>query len=256
MFEAATNNAIHFKILSELLHNIFYDVYLEITADGISARMIDINSNILVDIEFPIKFFTQYKASRPCYIKFNAANFYEAFSSIKRGDNLVLSIKEDALLKMFITATPRDRDYISKSYITIHEVAPVAIALPAGYSNQPIHVPSVQFQKVCKLMNKMGKEHVIKYSPQSLIFTGETENIFGKEFIFGNYNAEDELVEELYDVEHFLKISKISSFNKMLYFYPLVNNPLLINVPIAGVGKIDIYIKSETLTNGIPDGLP
>jgi len=257
MFKATTTNSIHFKILSELLHNIFHDVYIEITAEGMSTRMIDVNNNILIDVLFPVKFFSQFVFTRPYYIQFNAVNFYETFSSVKRGDILTLEIKQDILLKMFITAVPRDRDYIARSYLTIHEVAQITIQLPEGYCTQPIHVPSIQFQKVCKLMNKMGKDHTLKYSTKSITFAGETENIFGKEFIFGDDEDDPStLIEELYDVEYFLKITKISGFNKILYFYPLPRHPLLINVPIAGVGKIDIYIKSKMDDAGGPPPPP
>lgn len=79
LFRCKTTDAYIFKILTELLHNVIKTACFEITAKGISLRMMDSNRRTLIDIllkseKFQFLLFFRYhrKQSAKYWIKYES----------------------------------------------------------------------------------------------------------------------------------------------------------------------------------------
>ena len=85
------------------------------------------------------------------YMGINLTHFHKMLKSIKKKDSLLLFIDEDDSTNLGIRVIPKENNRVSTSYIKIQNQQNIDITLPTGYNN-PIIVPSTEYQKMCKEM--------------------------------------------------------------------------------------------------------
>lgn len=246
LFKAKTNEAYNFKIMSEILHNTLKNIPLSITQEGISSKVIDSNKRLLIDINLKATNFTSYALNSSVNLLFgvNVGHFYKIISSLKKKDSLTLLIEESTPNELQIIVTPRERDHVEVSKISIQSIQSLHIEIPDNYGH-PVHVSSSKFQKLCKDMLNIGKELYVYGNDSFVIFKCQTPGIYEKQIQFGETETKENLTHHYFETDQFVRISKISSLFNTLYIYLNPEAPLLIKTNVGNLGTIGIFIKSK-----------
>jgi len=252
LFKAKTNEGFNFKILGEILHNTLKTISITITQEGLFSTMIDAHKRLLIDIKLLSSNFSYYTLnSTNLLFGVNVAHLYKIISSLKKKDSLVLQIESENPNELQIIVTPRERDHVEVSKISIQNIQSLDIEVPSNY-NHPVHVSSGKFQKMCKDMLNIGKEIHVYGNEKFAIFECETPGIYKKQIHFGEEIPENELnnmTHYYFDAEQLVRISKISSLCSLLHVFLSETLPLLIKAQIGSLGTISIFIKSTNINN-------
>lgn len=86
LFRCKTDNAFHFKILSELLSNILNIGFFEISKNGISISMFDQPRKTMISIQLEAENFQSYvlNSNESLHIGMNTIHFYKMLKSLKK----------------------------------------------------------------------------------------------------------------------------------------------------------------------------
>lgn len=249
LFRAKTNEGFNFKILGEVLHNTLKTISVSVTREGLFSKMIDAHKRLLIDIKLYANNFSQYTLEgNNLLFGINVSHLYKIISSIKKKDSLTLQIDSDCPNELQIIVTPRERDHVEMSKISIQNIQSLDIEVPENYSH-PIHVGSSKFQKMCKDMLNIGKEIHVYGNDIYAIFECETPGIYKKLIHFGEEiqpSDTGDLTHYYFDAEQLVRISKISSLCSLLHVYLSPQLPLLIRAQVGTLGSISIFIKSSS----------
>ena len=249
IFKAKTSEGYTIKVLFELLQNIVKITCLEVNNDGIKMRMMDSHRNILIDVflqstNFNIYDLTNYET---IYLGINLGHLYKMLKSIKKNDSLMMTIDDTRPDQLNLIVIPRKNNRISKSSVHIHTIQHINIPLPSGYTNSVI-IPSTDYQQTIQCMNDVSKTITVRMKKYSLILScSDPGDIYSTQVLFGELDDETpEYYDDIFDIERFTRILKISVLNKnMKIFRGSESLPLLLQSQIGQLGSISIFIKSQ-----------
>lgn len=236
-----------FKVLSELLQNNMKNICWDLSDDGITMQMMDLQKHILFDMKMWSENFQVFKYNFPeknKQIGLTLKYMYSMLKSMKKKDTIELFIKKEDEGTLYIRIIPKEKNRVTTSSIKIHPIQNIIIPSPEGYT-KPILIQTNDFQKMCKDMNVIGNQINLSYGETFLKFVCTMDNIFSKEVIFGDIEVEKEVFSDIFDIENLLKVIKIAGLNKNLQIYFNNGLPLYLKINIAELGYLSIYIKSK-----------
>ena len=254
IFKVKTCDAYSIKVLSELLQNNLKTALFKVNKDGITLRMINNNLSILIDLVLEANKFNLYKFNydKDLHLGINLNHFHKMLKSVKKKDSLVLSISDDSLNELDIKVIPKENNRVTESRIKIQTIQNLEIELPEDYSKHVI-IPSNEFQKTCKDMSTIGNYIVIISKGFTIKFCCDGGNIYSKNITFGEIDDDsdqenddvDNEYNEKFDIEQFIRLSKITGLSNSIQIFPKNGLPLLFKTAVGNLGEISIYIKSK-----------
>ena len=112
-------------------------------------------------------------------------------------------------------------------------------------------IPAQEYMKLCKELESLSKNIIIKSTSNGLCFTAELDQVYSKSIYFGKYNEDDEeLYSQSFDTEQLNNLKRLSGLGAVgntIEFYCNQDQPLLIKTNVGSLGVINIYIKSREL---------
>jgi proliferating cell nuclear antigen PCNA len=261
IFNAKSQEAYYIKILGELLTNNLKTGCFEVNENGISLRMFDHHRKTLVDLVLPSENFSLYrfKNTEKFCMGLNLNHFHKMLKSVKKKDSLQLYISTENLNELHIKTIPKENTRITTSAIKIQTIQNLDIDIPVGYSN-PIIVPSIEFQKMCKDLSSIGSTNIKVVAHKFQIeFIADADGILKRKVCFGENddndsvdNNDDNSKEYIstFSTDQLSRITKISGLSTTLQIFATTTNlPLLFRSSVGSLGKISIYIKSKEIVD-------
>ena len=252
IFKAKTDEAHICKILSEVLQNILTDVCFELDKNGIKLSTVDNKQppTLMVNLSLNKDRFKEYICKKPQIIGISLQHLYKMLKSIKRKDQLELSISADTPKILDICVITHDTNQKVKSSIKIQGLQKIGVDL-VEYTVSPNLIPTTNFQKMCKDMNSISK--IIKiYSKGSFIeFSCNIDNLYARAVPFGELTDSDGTeyenpeYEDVFVAKTLSQLLKISGLNNKMRIYTQLDHPLKLSVDVGTLGVIDIFIKSK-----------
>lgn len=242
MFNIKTNEAYIFKTFSELLHNSYMDVVYRFTEKGIEfPAQKNENSSVMIQANMKRQNFTEYEIEKPIEISISAQHISKMTKSIKKKDTMTLTIEKQSLQ----IVTENGEQKVNKSFVLFNNVEKFNEESIPEYDD---HIPtciveSIDFQKMCKLMNSFSKQMVISVQEKAIKFEGKTEQILERQDVFGKWDSSKPIL-ETYTIPTrvFYNISKCSGLSKKLRFYCKPSSPLRISCDAGNLAHVNIYI--------------
>jgi proliferating cell nuclear antigen PCNA len=251
LFHCKTDNAYQMKIMSELVSNIIKTSFWEISKDGLSLHMFDQPRKTMITIELKAENFHIYNfnSDRKIYIGMNSIHFHKMLKSIKKKDNIELSIDDLNRTDLTIRTIPKDHNRITTSSIKIQTVQNIDIVNPYGYEKSII-INSNDFQKMIKDLNMIGSDKIKVTTNNGVVdFTADADGIMKRTVTFGQdtcnlFGAHS----STFSTEQLDRISKISALSDSIHIFPCTSElPLQLKSNIGSLGNISIYIKSDEI---------
>lgn len=244
LFRAHLKEAVLFKNLMEVLHNVFKRLSVRLTPEGLFSRMFNEPRTILSDISIPSSSFQSFELVKPLDFSMNTIHFYTTIASVKKKDSILLEIHEDMPHKLFVSVIPKEQDYADRIGFYIQDIQILEIeGIPSTY-HSPVEGRSAIFPRMCKNLAKISKEVRVQGNKNYIEFFGQTACVYDREYIFGQKDGDIEF-DDVFDVSELAKISKITSFSPTLNYYVEQNQPLKIESINGLLGTIAFYIHPQ-----------
>lgn len=260
IFKAKTGEGYVMKVLAELLQNNIKTARFEIDDTGIYLCMMDNHKIILIELKLEAENFTVYKYRRTnkLFLGINMLHFHQMLKSIKKRDSVEFFINDKSPTDFGIKVIPKENNRVTTSYVKIQDDQNICISIPQGYV-KPIIVPSGEYQKMCKGMQRIGNTINISAKGFQIKFTCDAGGVMKRVTEFGEPDEEsdDESSDEEessnnngrycedFKTDQLTKITKLAGLGQTMQIYPQDGAPLLFRSSIGNLGKISIYIKSE-----------
>jgi hypothetical protein len=262
LLKIKTKDGYTFKVLVELIQKYLKDGCFVIDKKGISLTGVDTKTKSgtkLICVDLPRTNFTKYKCEdEPFYAGLNMMHFYRILKSIKKKDTLIMYVRKDNPLKLYIKKLQvgEDEDKAMEHNINITQVRPHARDSPTNYGD-PIIATAKEFQKL-KSLNRISKIMSITGKRGRIRFTCDKEDVYSGSVPFGDIDSDDEEEEEAdeeeeeynqsFESENIIDLVKLGSTSNNIQIYTNFGLPLRFKMNAGPLGTVDIYIKSkETL---------
>jgi hypothetical protein len=270
LIKIKTKDGYAFKVLVELIQKYLKDACFVIDKKGITLTGIDSKTTKLIYVDLPHTNFTKYKCGdQPFYFGVNMVHFYRMLKSIKKKDTLVLFVKAEDPLKLYIQKNQVGED---DGKATVHninivtQVRPNPIDLPCNYGD-PIISTSKEFQKL-KSLNRISKTMTVTCKKGRIEFFCDKEEVYSGCVPFGDVDSDDEDRDEdmneypldeykqNFDSENIIDLVKLGGTSNNIQIYPSPDLPLRFKMNAGPLGNVDVYIKSrETIDEERDDEL-
>ncbi len=236
------------KGLAELLQNNIKSGAFDIRPDGLYSKVTDTNKKILIDLSLNAMAFSSFRVNgdaEQMTIGLTNSHFFKMLKASKKKDTISLFIGSDRQGELGIELMPKERTRVTTSYIRIQRIQSLDIELPEGYG-KPVVINSGDFQKMIKDMSNIGAIEVSTRRRQ-ISFRTVADAVFSRSVTFGDEDPDDTAadVQQVFDLDTFSRISKISSLSTQLQIYQHEGLPILIRSAVGTLGAISIYIKSK-----------
>ena len=257
LFKAQTSEGYTVKVLADLLQNNIKTACLMIDEQSCRLTMYDSHRRVCFSFKLDADNFQIYKfrPTNSLYLGLNLNHFYKMIKSIKKKDSIILFINEEHPTDLGIRVVPKENNRVTTSYIKIQNIQHLDVVVPVGYEN-PIIVPSNEYQKMCKDMNSISTSVSVTAQKYSIRFFCDAGSVYSREVSFGEMDSDSDSDEESTDVERYseefntdqlARIVKIAGLGHNIHVYVKKGLPMLFKANVGGLGKIAIYIKSKSM---------
>ncbi len=252
LFYAKTPEAFIIKAISEHLKICLkIEAEFQINQDGIFLRKPTTDGHFMCEIILKRDSFQSYvynSDDSDTFIGVDLPYLKTLTSSIKKKDSIDIGVKKDEYNEMqridlFIYSMgKRDVNQIN-FYKPLKKME-----MKLDSYTHPVLIPSNEFQKMIKRMNKFTKDKItIRLQPRNsfVSFYASGNNIVESSSEFGKFNASDKYFQQDYYVLDFKKLTKMSTMSKHIKIYEptLPNYPIKIGVNAGTLGECNIYMK-------------
>ena len=255
LFKLQTKEGYTFKILVELIKKYIKDGCFIINKSGIKLNGIDTKTKRgtkLICVTLDALKISKFKVENNLCIGINMVHFYTTIKQIKKKDQIILFIKKDEPLKLYINIiqTGEDEKKGVVGSVNITNVQPFQSEIPVGYEN-PVISPRTEFQKI-KNLGKTYKIINITRKKKSLELFCDREDIYSKKVILGDTEEDDydddEKDEEqeyknTYDYENIVDIVKLANTSNNILIYTHQDLPICFKMDAGSLGTVELYIK-------------
>lgn len=263
LLKIKTKEGYIFKVLVELIQKYLKDGCFVIDKKGITLTGVDTKTKQgtkLICVDLPSTNFTKYKCDdKPFYAGLNMVHFYRILKSIKKKDTLVMYVKKDDPLKLFIQKIQagEDEDKAIIHNINITQIHAQQHEPPNNYGD-PIIATSKEFQKL-KSLNRISKTMTVTCKKGRIEFFCDKEEVYSGCVSFGDIDSDDEDEDEKkpskdeddeeykqnFDSENIIHLVKLGGTSNNIQIYPSLDLPLKFKMNAGSLGSVGIYIKSR-----------
>lgn len=224
---------------------------------GIVAQMMNgkDKNNMLYDLDLVRDKFDEYYCSQEYIcVGLNAQHTQDMTYSVKKKNTIVLYIKRNEPDKFYTDVIPHMNGEERKktSFVMIQKIQYKEIPLPQNY-NDPILIEPTDYHRMCKDISRTHSKKIVMDVGNGWVrFRGESREITGCDFIFGNKRNDVVLFTQTYDCSLLVSVIKASSMSKnkvQIYTgnYDNVHRPLKLSFCAGQLGGLRVYIKCDEL---------
>lgn len=253
-FSFSTNDAYHFKVLTEIIDNTITEGNYSFEEEVITFREANKNATILIDVLIRAKQDTVYTPpDKAVKIGLNCKHFYQGVKRTKKKDNLVILKEEDSDdIKILISNPGKERD--KDADIRIKEIErndDETWELPK-YPNTPVcSVLSSSMQRMVKELAGSSKDITITMQKNAIHFTGSSDQLLKLSDKFGKWEDDGEIIyQRSFNSKDLSKIlGKCSGLAKdaAINIYCIDNDqPIKMQTPVGNIGTVGFYLTPNS----------
>jgi DNA polymerase III sliding clamp (beta) subunit (PCNA family) len=248
IFRAVYKDGIFFKKTMEIFYNSISKLVLTITQEGIFSRMTDSASAMLFDLELWAPKFDEFEHTRDLVFGMQTSHLQKIISSVKKNDTVKLEMFDstsDSAAKLFVIITPLTGEYTDRGFVSTENVQVINIELPGEYSDVAIRGSKTKFTKMCKELNTISKDILVRGGKSYILFQAVVEGMIGRSTSYGEQKQEKEELNDVFRIEDFVRITKISVLGNDIFFSLKEGLPLKIAADIGSIGRIGVYVRTK-----------
>lgn len=226
------------KKIVTILNNKFTSLSIQIVEDLLRILMVTTCKFMLFDISIELE--EGLPQGESLAFSVNAKHFLESFDAIRTNDAVRFDIDAEQLNIEILS-----KGVIDRTSLRISPTQSLSLADEFEYENA-IDAEDLNFQKACKSFNKVNSnELIVRGNSRRISMRASLDGIYTKEIEIGDVDAKEDEFETVYQTEHFMSISKISTLNDHLLFYAQEGQPLCIEARFGDKGVFRVFIQSE-----------
>jgi proliferating cell nuclear antigen len=258
LFEIKTIQAAAFRTLIEALKEILTEANLEFDSTGIKIMAMDETHTVLVYLRLHADRFNEYYCPQKFVLGINMIYLFKLIKTMGNNDSLTLYLPAKNPNKLGIKMENADKATTTNYFLKIFDTNVEDIQIPSLSFTSIIHMPSIDFQKICRDMNGLGDGEKVELTSNGgdLIFKCLGDFAEQETHISENTSMKvqrtaknNEIVQGIFQLKHLVLFTKCTNLCPAIEIYLKNDYPLIIRYTVANLGEIKLVlapIKSKS----------
>jgi proliferating cell nuclear antigen len=261
LFEIRTVQSGAFRTLIEALKENLPEANLEFDQNGIRIIDVDETHVVLTYLRLFADRFEYYYCPAKYVLGLNMMYFFKLIKTISNNDSLTLFLPASNPNKLGIRAENAEKRTTNTWMMKLFDTNVENIELPNISFTSIIHMPSVDFQKICRDFNALAEKLEITSTNNDLIFRCIGDFVDGETIILNeNENgvtmqssSATEIVQGVFELKYLVLFTKCTNLCQTVEIYLKNDYPLILKYQVANLGEVRLVLapqkqKTDNLT--------
>jgi proliferating cell nuclear antigen len=251
LFEMKTIQAAAFRTLIEALKEILTEANLEFDSTGVKIMAMDETHTVLVHLRLHHDRFNEYFCPAKHVLGINMIYLFKLIKTMGNNDSLTLYLPASNPNKLGIKMENADKATTTNYFLKIFDTNVDEFQIPSLSFTSIIHMPSTDFQKICRDMNGLGDGEKVEVtsSGSDLIFKcvgdfAEQETIISENTSMKvqRTSKSNEIVQGVFQLKHLVLFTKCTNLCPAIEIYLKNDFPLIIRYTVANLGEVKLVL--------------
>jgi proliferating cell nuclear antigen len=252
LFEIRTVQSGAFRTLIEALKEILTEANLEFDQTGIRIIDVDETHTVLTYLRLHAKQFEYFYCPVKYVLGINMIYLFKLIKTISNNDSLTLFLPANNPNKLGIRAENAEKGSTNTYMMKLFDTNVENIELPNITFTSIIHMPSSDFQKICRDFNALAERLEITSSNSDLIFRGVGDFVDGETVIMSNNNggiqverSTTEIVQGMFELKYLVLFTKCTNLCASTEIYLKNDYPLVLRYMVANLGEVRLVLAPQ-----------
>jgi len=252
VFEIKTIQAGAFRTLIEGLKEILTEVDLEFDTAGIKITAMDETHTVLVHLKLNADRFEHYYCPAKHVLGVNMIYFFKLIKTMGNNDSLTLYLPAANTNKLGIKMENSEKNTTTTYYLKLFDTNVQELNVPNMNFTSIIHMPSTDFQKICRDMSVLGEKVEITSAGADLIFRSAGDFAEQETVITENNGTikvqrdpgavTNNIVQGVFLLKHLVLFTKCTNLCQNVQLYLKNDFPLVLVYTVANLGEVKLIL--------------
>ena len=261
LFEIRTVQSGAFRTLIEALKEILTEANLEFDSTGIRIIDVDETHTVLTYLRLHADRFEGYYCPAKYVVGVNMIYLFKLIKTLSNNDSLTLFLPASNPNKLGIRAENAEKGTTNTWMMKLFDTNVDNIEMPNITFTSIIHMPSTDFQKICRDFNLLAEKIEITSSNNDLIFRCVGDFVDGETIIMSNNQGgievkrtgnSSEIVQGIFELKYLVLFTKCTNLCTSTEIYLKNDFPLVLRYMVANLGEVRLVLapqkqKTETI---------
>ena len=262
LFEIRTIQSNYIRILIEALKEILTEANLEFDSSGIRIIDVDETHTVLTYLRLNAEKFEYFYCPAKYVLGINMIYLFKLIKTLSNNDSLTLFLPASNPNKLGIRAENAEKGTTNTWMMKLFDTNVENIQIPNDIKfTSTIHMPSADFQKICRDFNALAEKLEITSSKSDLIFRCVGDFVDGETVIMSNNQSgieversenSNEIVQGVFELKYLVLFTKCTNLWPTTEILLKNDYPLILKYLVSNLGEVRLVLahqKQKTETN-------
>jgi proliferating cell nuclear antigen len=250
LFEIKTIQSSVIKTLIEALKEILTEANLEFDSTGIRIMTMDPTHTVIVYLRLYAERFTEYFCPSKHILGINMIYLFKLIKTMGNNDSLTLYLPASNPNMLGIRMENSDKNTTTNYFLKIFDTNLEDIGFNNLSFSSIIHMPSADFQKICRDMNSLGDGEKVEITSSGgeLVFKclgdfAQQETIISENPSMKVSNDDNTPVTQgIFQLKHLVLFTKCTNLCPSIEIFFKNDYPLIIRYTVANLGEVKLVL--------------
>ena len=252
LFEIRTVQSAAFRTLIEALKEILTEANLEFDSTGIKVIDVDETHTVLTYLRLHADRFEYFFCPAKYILGINMIYLFKLIKTLNNTDSLTLFLPANNPNKLGIRAENADKGTTNTWMMKLFDTNVENIEFPNISFTSIIHMPSLDFQKICRDFNALAEKLEITSSNSDLIFRCMGDFVDGETVIMSNNQREieverntNDIVQGVFELKYLVLFTKCTNLCTSTQIHLKNDYPLVLRYMVANLGEVRLVLAPQ-----------
>jgi proliferating cell nuclear antigen len=252
LFEIRTVQSSAFRTLIEALKEILTEANIEFDPSGIKVIDVDETHTVLTYLRLYADRFEYFYCPVKYVLGINMIYLFKLIKTLSNNDSLTLFLPANNPNKLGIRAENAEKGTTNTWMMKLFDTNVENIEFPNISFTSIIHMPSADFQKICRDFNALAEKLEITSSNSDLIFRCVGDFVDGETIIMSNSQGgievernTNEIVQGVFELKYLVLFTKCTNLCTSTQIHLRNDYPLVSRYMVANLGEVRLVLAPQ-----------
>ena len=259
LFEIRTVQSAAFRTLIEALKEILTEANLEFDSSGMKVIDVDETHTVLTFLRLHADRFEYFYCPAKYVLGINMIYLFKLIKTLSNNDSLSLFLPANNPNKLGIRAENAEKGTTNTWMMKLFDTNVENIEFPNISFTSIIHMPSTDFQKICRDFNALAEKLEITSSNSDLIFRCVGDFVDGETVMMSNQQSgieverkTNEIVQGMFELKYLVLFTKCTNLCTSIQIFLKNDYPLVLRYMVANLGEVRLVLAPQKQKTDLP----
>ena len=259
LFEIRTVQSAAFRTLIEALKEILTEANLEFDSTGMKVIDVDETHTVLTFLRLHADRFEYFYCPAKYVLGINMIYLFKLIKTLSNNDSLSLFLPASNPNNLGIRAENAEKGTTNTWMMKLFDTNVENIEFPNISFTSIIHMPSTDFQKICRDFNALAEKLEITSSNSDLIFRCVGDFVDGETVMMSNQQSgieverkTNEIVQGMFELKYLVLFTKCTNLCTSIQIFLKNDYPLVLRYMVANLGEVRLVLAPQKQKTDLP----